>query len=266
MAKKNKKRKNSDVANEEVKESTLLTILITILIIIIWLAVFVIFVKLDIGRFGSSVLAPVIKDVPVLNMILPGELGTQKDKSKTDNEINDILNLEYGSLEEAIARIKELEKENKRLKKNNKGGDVEELQKEIDRLKFFEENQLAFEEIKLKFDKEVVFTNNAPSIEEYQAYYELIDPVNAELIYRQVVEQIQYNEGIKEKAEIYGRMEPAAAARILEVMTADTDSIAKILLNMKPKASAAILGEMDNVFAARITKKMIDLDEEKLSN
>ena len=47
-------------------------------------------------------------------------------------------------------------------------------------------------------------------------FYEDINPANAELIYRQVVEQLQYSEAIKEKAEIYRKMEPKAAAKILK--------------------------------------------------
>jgi len=35
---------------------------------------------------------------------------------------------------------------------------------------------------------------------------------------------------------------------------------------MKPKESAAILAEMDSVVAAKITKKMLDMDAEKLSD
>ena len=61
-------------------------------------------------------------------------------------------------------------------------------------------------------------------------------------------------------------MDPKAAAKILETMTADVESVAKILLAMKPKESASILAEMDHVLAAKITKKMLDMDEERLSS
>jgi flagellar motility protein MotE (MotC chaperone) len=61
-------------------------------------------------------------------------------------------------------------------------------------------------------------------------------------------------------------MDPDAAAQILETMTADVEAVAQILLSMKPKESAAILAEMDNVVAAKITKKMLDMDAEKLAD
>ena len=139
------------------------------------------------------------------------------------------------------------------------------LQAEIDRLKVFEENQKEFEERVKEFDKKVVFAEAAPDISEYKSWYEQINPANAEEIYRQVVEQLQYTDAILEKANIYKKMEPQAAAKILETMTADVESVAKILLAMKPKESAAILAEMDNVFAAKVTKKMLDMDEERLA-
>ena len=43
--------------------------------------------------------------------------------------------------------------------------------------------------MKQKFDEEVVFSDNAPDISNYQEYYEAIDPANAQVIYRQVLEQ-----------------------------------------------------------------------------
>lgn len=46
-----------------------LSILITALIILIWLGIFVALIKLDVGGFGSKVLTPVLKDVPVINKI-----------------------------------------------------------------------------------------------------------------------------------------------------------------------------------------------------
>lgn len=54
-----------------------------------------------------------------------------------------------------------------------------------------------------EFDKNVVFAEAAPDIEEYKKYYEEINPATAEEIYRQVVEQIQYDAAIVEYANIY---------------------------------------------------------------
>lgn len=246
------------VDNSTKEGNKLLTILISLLIVVIWLAVFALLIKLDVGGFGSGVLRPILKDVPVVNMILP---------SAPDAQVAEENNYEYQSLPEAVAKIKELEQTIANMNQNTTDTSTNEaeLQAEIDRLKVFEDNQLAFEERVKEFDKNVVFNDAAPGIEEYKKYYEAINPTNAEAIYRQVVEQLQYSNAIQEKADIYKSMDPAAAAKILETMTADIEAVSQILLCMKPKESAAILAEMDSVVAAKITKKMLDMDAEKLA-
>jgi flagellar motility protein MotE (MotC chaperone) len=250
--------KKDNAGSNDVKEGNkVLTILVAILIVIIWLAVFGLLIKSDLGGFGSGVLRPILKDVPVINLILP---------AYDDEQLAQENNYEYKSLDEAVARIKELETQIAEMAKTEgeNSSVSSDLQAEVDRLKVFEDNQKAFEERVKEFDKNVVFADAAPDIEEYKAYYEEINPANAEEIYRQVIEQLQYSDAILEKANIYKSKDPQAAAQILETMTADVESVAKILLSMKPKESAAILAEMDNVVAAKITKKMLDMDDEKL--
>ena len=49
-------------------------------------------------------------------------------------------------------------------------------------------------------------------------------------------------------------MDAASAAAILEEMTGDTNLVSQILQCMTSKQSAAVLAEMDPVYAAMITK------------
>jgi len=256
MAKKDKAKAGD---NNKKEGNKLITVLIALLIVIIWLAIFGILVKLDVGGFGSGVLRPILKDVPLINQILP---------DVSDEQIANENDFTYHSLPEAVAKINELELTIEEMTQNNIGSSTQttDLQAEIERLKVFEENQLAFEERVKEFDKNVVFAEAAPDITEYKNYYEQINPTIAETIYRQVIEQLQYSDAIQEKANIYKSMDSKAAAVILETMTADIESVAQILLSMKPKESAAIMAEMDNVMAAKITKKMLDMDAEKLAN
>ncbi|NLL72027.1 MAG: hypothetical protein GX237_00670 [Clostridiales bacterium] len=255
MARKNKAK---EIDNNK-EGSKVLTVLIALLIAIIWFAIFGLLIKFDVGGFGSEVLRPILKDVPVVNKILP---------SVSDEQLAYENDYEYSSLAQAVARINELEAiiEEKEQAEEGDNTTIAELLAELERLKIFEEKQEEFEERLIEFDKNVVFAEAAPGLEEYKKYYEEIDPANAELIYRQVVEQLQYSEAIKEKADIYRVMDPEAAALILETMTADVEAVAKILLAMKPKESSKILAEMDHVLAAKITKKMLDMDEERLTN
>ena len=78
--------------------SKIITILIVLVIVAIWVAVFGVLIKLNIGNFGSEVLYPVLKDIPVLNRILP---DVEEEYSGSYN---------YSSVSEAVAKIKELEK------------------------------------------------------------------------------------------------------------------------------------------------------------
>ncbi len=251
MARKNKSLDNN---NEKSKGSKILAAIIGLVIVIVWLAIFVVLIKLDFGGFGSSILRPLLKDVPVINKILP---------NVSDEQIAYENDYPYTTLEEAVARIKELEVENEALHSGNSSDSdrIKELETELARLKVFEDNQLAFEERVLEFEKNIVFADQAPDIEEYKTYYESINPTNAEEIYRQVVEQAQASEAIQKKADIYKKMKPAAAAPILEGMTADIDLVAQMLLLMKPDESASILAEMNSTMAAKITKKMFDMDQ-----
>lgn len=254
MAKKNKKdRIDTNNKKGTVKGKVFATLLI-LLIVFVWLAIFALLIKLDVGGFGSSILRPLIKDVPIINKVLP---------DVSDEQLAYENNYPYKSLEDAIERIKELELEMENMSDNDTDSTdkIKELEAEITRLKVFEENQLAFEERQKAFDTEVVFGENAPSIEEYKKYYESINPTHAEEIYRQVVEQGQISKSIQEKADIYKKMKPKAAAQILETMTADIDLVAQMLLSMSPSESSAILAEMDSIAAAKITKKMFDLGQ-----
>lgn len=247
-------------SEDEAGGGFLSTFMIVFFIIIIWLALFALFIKLDVGGFGSSVAAPLIKDVPGLNKILPSTAS-----AKTD----DILELEekyygYSNLEDATNRIKELELEVARLQdeKNSDTTDVSALEAEIKRLKTFEDTQVEFEKIRNQFYDEVVFSDKAPDIEQYKIYYEAIDPTNAEIIYRDVVGKVEYDKKISDYAAAYAAMKPKAAAQIFESMTNDLSLAAKILWQMSSDDRGKILGAMDSEVAAQITEIMEPLEYE----
>ena len=251
------KNKMTQDAKEGKKSHVILNTIIVLMILIFWLAIFAIFIKLDIGGLGTM-LRPMIGDVPVINQILP-ELS--------EAEIAEENDYPYTSLAEAIARIKELEDQLAEIgdKKDDSISTIAKLQAEVDRLKEFEDKQLEFEARVEAFDENVVFAEEAPDIDEYKQYYEEISPDHAAEIYEKVVKQLQYDDAIMEKAEIFRKMKAKDAAAILEEMTADTESVAKILITMDSKYSSLILAEMNRTNAAKITKKMLDLDAEFLS-
>ena len=100
LLKKKEKTKVDNVNAEDSGEgigSKILLAFITLLIIVIWLGIIVLLIKLDVGGFGSTVLRPMIKDVPYLNLILPEEEEDVEEQ------------YQFESIEDAIERIKELE-------------------------------------------------------------------------------------------------------------------------------------------------------------
>ena len=58
--------------------------LVTFVIVLIWVAILCLIVKLDFGGFGSNVLTPILKDVPVLNLILPSSSEVVVDESQSE--------------------------------------------------------------------------------------------------------------------------------------------------------------------------------------
>lgn len=238
------------IDDEDMEDSVgnkVVMVLVTLLVILIWLGIIVLFIKGDFGGFGSTVLRPLIKDVPYLNWILP-----EADYSEESTEY------QYETIDDAIERIKELEALlDTQLTTNSDNSElIAQLQAQVAELQVYKLEQDEFEKNKEKFYEEVVFSDEAPDIETYKTYYESIDPENAEVLYKQVVEQIEYNNMVEDYAKTYSSMKPKQAAAIFDTMTDDLQLVADILLNMSTQSRADILGKMDPEIAAKLTAIM----------
>ena len=234
--------------DEEEGGSTALVVIVGILIAIVWLAIFALLIKMDVGGIGSTVLYPILKDVPYVNMILP----------EVEEYAEEDAAYQFDSVDAAVARIKELEAQ---LADAQESGSADatylaELEAQAQELAVYKANEKNFEEIKEKFYEEVVFGDNSPDIEEYKKYYESIEPENAEVIYKQVVKQAAANEEITDYANTYSSMKPAQAAAIFNTMTDDLKLVGKILWAMDTESRGKILGAMDSDIAASVTKLM----------
>ena len=258
MAKKDRD-KEKEIDKEEYKEldeekegGKGVLALVTVLIIIIWLGIIAILIKTDVGGFGSTVLYPILKDVPYINKILPNQESTQGTYETADTQY------QYSSLDDAVNRIKELElqlDEAQNKKKKDKQT-IKDLKKQIKDLSSYKKDQAAFEKEKEKFYEEVVFSDEAPDINEYKTYYESIDPENAEVLYKQVVEQITYDDEVQDYAKTYSQMKPKEAAAIFDTMTDNLGLVSDILMCMGAQARADILGKMNAETAAKLTEIM----------
>jgi flagellar motility protein MotE (MotC chaperone) len=195
------------------------------------------------------VLYPVLKDVPYVNRILP---DAAQDGIEVDTQYR------YDSLDAAVDRIKELEVELADASAVNAENEekIAQLEEQIADLSTYKEAQAAFELEKEKFYEEVVFSDEAPDIEEYKAYYESIDPENAEVLYKQVVEQIAHDEELDDYVATFSSMKPKEAATIFNTMTDDLGLVADILMQMDTQSRADILGKMDSDTAAKVAEIM----------
>lgn len=252
--KKEAKRRASEIAREEEAfdggGNPLVTVGATILIIFLWLAVICAIVKLDVGGFGSTVLGPILKDVPVINKILPGSVVTETVDPEAYGG--------YSSLKDAVEYIRQLEQELERAQNasNAKDADLIALKAENERLREFQSKQLEFARIKNEFYNEVVYSEKGPGAEAYRKWYETMDPNTADFLYKQVVQQMEESEEIQNYAKAYSSMKPKEAAAIFEAMEDDLNRVAKILHAMNADDRGKILGAMDAKVAARLTKLM----------
>ena len=246
-----KKNGTADEFEEESGGGKAAVVFVTLMIIVIWIAILAVLIHFDVGGFGSTVMQPILKDVPYVNKILP---KTEEEETKTKEDSKD----PYKTVDEAVAYIKELEKELADAKESNSENDayVADLEAQAAQWKEYKENEQKFEEEKAKFYKEVVFSDQAPDINEYKKYYESIDPQNAENLYKQVVEQQEKDDDMSDYVKAYSQMKPKQAAAIFDTMTDNLELVAKILSAMKADARGDILGNMKTDTAAKVTKLM----------
>ena len=251
-------KKDRENGAEEEKKGGLLTVFIVMLIIFIWIAIFALLIHLDVGGLGTS-LRPMLKDIPVVNKILP---------PVTDDELAWENDLAYKDIVEANQRIKELEilVDKLTIDGEDKDDEITALTAQVNRLKELEKQMADFEDRVYEFDKKIVFGENAPSIDEYIKWYETISPENAERIYEMAIQKEAYNATIKEKANYYEKMKASAAADVFENMTADLEYVCKLLYCMKVQSVSDILAAMDPLYAAKVTRKMKEMDEARFDD
>lgn len=235
--------------DEQIDGTNASVVVVTIFIIVIWLGILCLLVKMDVGGFGSNVLTPILKDVPVINKILPSD-STIETKDKAYGG--------YNSIKEAVEQINSLEQQIEKLQTANTSyaEQIEALKAEVQRLQTFEDNQVAFQRIKEQFYEEVVYAENGPGAEEYRAYYEEMDPTTAEALYKQVIQEETVSTRTKEYVATFSNMDAASAAAILSAMTDNLNLAAEILENLSSASRASIMAEMDPSIAAKLTKIM----------
>ena len=240
-------REELDLDEESSVGGKIAVFFVTLIIILIWLAIIGLLIKWDVGGFGSTVLGPMLKDVPYVNRILP---DTVTEVMSTEDSA-----YAFASMEGAVERIKQLEIQLAEAQ-NASTADAEyitQLEGQSAELARYRQEEANFEDEKMRFYQDVVFSDSAPDIEAYKTFYESIDPANAEMLYRQVVGQIAVDDKVKEYVKTYASMKPKEAAAMFDTMTDDLQLVAQILENMDAQSRANILGKMNPSTAAKVT-------------
>ncbi len=243
------------------------TLVVTLFIIIIWIIIMILLIKLDVGGFGSNILAPIIGDVPGINRILPEGSYTVETQQQpvTEGSTEPAYDEELvNSLDEANIYIKRLEDELRKEMEENADlqEQVEKLQTEVTRLEPFEEEQAQFEQEKEDFYKNVVYADNAPDPTTYQQYYEMIEPDVAAQIYAQILQDQADDAELDDYVKAYSSMKAKEAASIFDEMVKnDTNGdsvrlVSKILAKMSAENRGAILDKMTEEYSSKVTEYM----------
>lgn len=248
LEKKAAKQEQEMVEEQETVGGKLIVAIATIVIIAIWLGILALLVRLDVGGFGSTVLYPILKDVPYVNQILP-EVKPEADEN---------ADYPYKTLDEAVARIKELEGELQAAVKTDKDSSskIEDLQAQVRKLKKYRENEAAFEALRQEFYEEVVFGDHALDIAEYRKFYEEINPDNAEVLYKEVVQQQEYDSKADDYVKTYSSIKAKDAATIFDSMTDNLSLVKRILEKMSAQNRGDILAAMNQDTAAKLTEML----------
>lgn len=229
---------------------------ILLAILIIWLGIIALLIKSDVGRFGSTVLYPKWKDIPVLNLVLP--------------EVSPVVEDEYAfdSIDDAVRMIQQLEQQIAQLKVSESTNleTIDALQAQVEELSKYKQEQENFETIRDKFYEDVLYyttdeydlysQKSTVVLEAYRQYFEEIEPAKAEELYKQTVTQLENADQMDDYVNRYSNMKPKNAAAIFDEMCGTPDglqTVADILNHMAVQSAADILAAMDTKNAANVT-------------
>lgn len=219
---------------------------IFLLILIILVGGAIALIKFDIFGLGTKIVGPLIKDVPIVNIILP-EMPLENPEDAA---------YQFDAVDDAVIKLKETEEKLKEM--TNRVDELNEaLNAQIEesaRLKVFEDNHLQYEANKDAIDKLIAANAGA---EQFMAYVETVYPDNALSIYEELAIKKIYSDEVKEIAAMFSAMNADDAASILTKKSkVDMEQTTEILFNLETSHAGQILAAMEPSVADRITRYM----------
>lgn len=185
-------------------------------------------------------IAPLVKNIPILNQIFQIEIGTQNPYDLlSKEELKEKLLTTEAALTGEQLKVTDLENE------------VVLLNDKINALKQYEENYNAFITQKNEWDQNLAKENPELFKEQFESIYK----DTAELIYKELKGEEVLNKEQKEVAKTIGQMNAKeAAAAFTKLLATDTELVKNILKNMKSDQQAKVLNEMSAATAAQVIK------------
>ncbi|MFV0440927.1 MAG: hypothetical protein ACK5LV_06495 [Lachnospirales bacterium] len=198
-------------------------------------------VFLNIFDIRDKYLREYLEKIPVIGTMLPEPTDSSIAHNKTKEEVeveNQTLLSENQSLNEQAALLEE---------------ELESANDEIDRLKEFEDQYLAFLQEKEEFDTMVA----SEEPDEFISFYESMYAENAERVYADLKGIAIDSEEFEDYINTFSAMDPSSVAPIMEeMMITDIDLVVSILEELSSSVAGDILAEMPAEQAAILAKLM----------
>lgn len=203
-----------------------------------WIAIgLILIILLGVGFVFRTSLIDLMKDVPLVNKLIPYKKESEEGLSK--EELLDQYETQKQELLLLQEKINSLEELNKDLETRNTT------------LKEYESNYEIFLEQKSAWDQSIAESNPELFIEQFEKIY----PETAEELYKNLKSQVIYTKEQQNLAKAVGDMDEDQAARALEVLlTTDDQLVRMIMQEMKDDKKSLILSSMTSDAAAKVIK------------
>ena len=198
-------------------------------------------IALNLFGFRTIVVNEVLMKIPIVNNLVTPEPTEEELEGPSAAELQaqvDTLTKQAAADEAEIERLSALNAT---------------YLKEIDRLTDFETRQLQYKQDKEAFDRMIA----AGDLAAYAAFYENVDPVNAESIYREYAKKSNMTKEMRDYVNTFTAMDEAnAAAGLEQIASSDPELVVKILMSMDSESRGLIMNEMTVQAVANLGRRM----------
>ena len=220
--------------------------LIALVFVLLLIGGFAAVVALNLFGVRTALVNDVLMKIPIVNNLITPEPVEGEEEGPTAAELQAALDKVNKQAEVDAAEIERLSSLNAMYLK------------EIDRLTDFETRQLQYKEDKEAFDRMIT----AGDLAAYAAFYENVDPVNAEAIYREYAKKSNMTKEMRDYVNTFTAMDESNAAAGLEQMAGgDPELVVRILMAMDSESRGLIMNEMTVQAVANLGRRMAPEEE-----